>query len=54
MSCHQKREGQWQAQPPPQPRGADDIAAATSAPDTLDDARPPVDANTDSRRTVST
>ncbi len=46
-------KAQWQAQPPPQPRGADDIAAATSAPDTLEVDRPPVDANIDNNLTVS-
>jgi hypothetical protein len=46
---------QWQAQPPPWPRaGADDMAAATSAPETLEDVRPPVDANIESSLTVST
>ena len=43
---------QWQAQPPPWPRGAAK-AAATSAPETLEVARPPVDAKTDSSFTVS-
>lgn len=44
---------QWQAQPPPQPpaRGAD-IAAATSALDTLEPWRPLVEANTDSSLTA--
>jgi hypothetical protein len=54
-SVHREQTGGLrQAQPPPQPAGAGaDIAAATSALDTLEPWRPPVDANTDRSLTAS-